>query len=255
MDQVSIMLRAIDPITKKEHNQELSIALKLSRSIMICVGGLSAAIAFVELDSSIGHSTISVLAKRLRAEHDIEFNILQKVAARLDRGASGMSCRTEMLADALTIHLHYLDHLDNVESYDEWAQGVQRAVTFVEFAIQCSPADGNLWARLAMLRQATVFQPDETARLMRRSVELSPAQINVILARFEVWKAMERIASTLPQEDVTSDIFNLVAFGRIRDIKLAFSRLGRQLKMHVRQQIQALGDARSKHLHASGIRI
>ena len=70
-----------------------------------------------------------------------------------------------------------------------------------------------------MMRQASVSLPAETAALMRRSVELSPAQINVILARFEVWRKMDLTEHGLAEAELTADLARLLSYGRRHDIE------------------------------------
>lgn len=227
---------------------------RLSLAAVISVGVLSATIAITELRGSIELSSVSVLADRLRNEQGIDFRTLQKVALQLGQDTSLISCRRDSLASALTVHLAYLDRLDETDNYDVWAKGIEQASTFVAAAIQCSPADGNLWLRLAMLRQAEVSLPAEIADLMGQSVELSPAQINVLLARLEVWRKMDSRGLELAEADLKSDVSRLLSYGRSRDIEVAQVKFNETLMVLAQRQAAFLPKGRIDFLSELGIK-
>lgn len=205
-------------------------AVHLSRAILVCVGLLSGAIATAELGKSIELSSVSVLADRLRKEDPIDSDVLSKIATDLGTDSDMVSCRSDILSDVLTVHLHYLDRLDETENYEEWARGIERASAVVEDAIGCFPADGNLWGRLAMLRQAAVSLPAETAELMSRSVELSPAQTNVIVARFEVWRKMDAAAVKFVEHTLRKDLDSLLSYGDDDDIGIVAAKFSEPVR-------------------------
>lgn len=222
----------------------------LSRAVLVCIGVLSATIATAELRKSIELSSVSVLADRLRQKPGMELPPLERVASRVELDGSLPSCRSDSLADLLTVHLRHLDRLDQTENYDEWAEGIERATQFVEAAISCSPADGNLWARLAMLRQAAVPVPEQTAQLMAQSVRLSPAQINVILARFEVWRRMDAAALALADAGLRSDLRNTLAHANGTDLQHIQSKLNTPLSQMAYEESKSLSKERVAHITA-----
>jgi hypothetical protein len=227
----------------------------LSRVALVSVGVLSATIAIAELRDSIELSSVSILADRLRNEQNIDFQTLQKITNTFEQDASLVSCRRDSLADALTVHLSYLDRLNETENYDEWVKGIERTSSFIQASIRCSPADGNLWLRMAMLRHAAVFLTAETADLMRRSVEFSPAQVNVLLARLEVWSKMGETELELASTSVSSDLYSLLAYGRFGDVAYGETRLSAKLGTLVRSQLVRLSSDRIKLLSVNGIRV
>lgn len=226
---------------------------QISRGALLCVGLLSAAIALLQLAQSIRNSTVSTLAVGLAAEKNIEFTVLQKVAVKLQTAAD-ISCRSDILADALTVHLHYLDRIDDVQNYDEWAQGVQRASMFVKNAIHCSPADGNLWARLAMLRQAAVYLPADIAELMKQSVKLSPAQINVLMSRLEVWRRISREEWGIMVDMVRRDVSNILCCANGGDVTSAQTRFSLLIEASARSVMDTVPLSRVNTLSHLGIR-
>lgn len=227
-------------------------AIHLSRAIFVCVGLLSGAIATAELGKSIELSSVSMLADRLRKDYPIESHVLSKIATDLGTDSDMMSCRSDILSDVLTVHLHYLDRLDETENYEEWARGIERASAVVEDAIGCFPADGNLWGRLAMLHQAAVSLPSETVEFMSRSVELSPAQINVILARFEVWRKMDVTEHGLEETALTADLSRFLSYGRRDDIEAINAWLSGPILARVRSVVLTLPEEKKVRLAGIG---
>lgn len=222
----------------------------LSRAILACVGVLSATIAAAELRKSIELASVSVLADGLRRMPGMELPALERIPPHLELNGSLLSCRSDSLADVLTVHLRHLDRLDQTENYGEWAEGIERATQFVEEALSCSPADGNLWARLAMLRQAAVPVPEQTAQLMAQSVQLSPAQINVILARFEVWRRTDAATLALAGVSLRSDVGNMLAYANGTDLQHIQSKLNTPLSQIAYQQSKSLSKARVDYIKA-----
>lgn len=233
----------------------MSGVTRVSRATLVGVGVLSATIAFAELRESIELSSVTLVADRITNHQDVDVWTIQSVMLKLDYDASLVSCRSDILADVLALHLNYIDRLDENEDYDEWWKGVERTSAFVNKAIQCSPADGNLWLRLAMLRQAAVAIPAEIVDIMRRSVELSPAQMNVLLARLEVWRKMGDDELGLASTIVEADLSNILAFGNERDVAYAKTRLSTKLKRMGQNIVRGGGDRLVKNLSNNRINI
>lgn len=182
------------------------------RISLICVCVLSGAIALSELRHSIAVSSSTVLAERLQAHIAVSDQVVSAVVAGIV-ARNETCCRRDCLSSDLTVLLSNLDRQDEVVRYEEWAGAISGTGNFLVGAISCSPADGNLWLRMAMVRQASVAVPSEVAQLMTNSEALSPSQVNVLLGRLELWKQMDEHSLTLAKPSLQADLSNLLMYG------------------------------------------
>lgn len=118
-------------------------------------------------------------------------------AAALDRliietYASGIEsqCQSAFVKPFLTILLASLDTRDPNSDYDRWFEALNRTENFLRHAISCLPTDGNLWARYAMVRQASAEQSEELDRLLSLSQKYSPSEENAITARYFLYNRL-----------------------------------------------------------------
>lgn len=84
---------------------------------------------------------------------------------------------------AVNAALSHLDEQDLNANYDKWAAALLDAERTVMVALACLPTDGNLWVRLAMIRQAIAEHPTEVRDLLALSQLYAPVELNAISAR------------------------------------------------------------------------
>lgn len=97
-------------------------------------------------------------------------------------------CRSDILSIGLALLLRTLDHSDPDKDFDAWQALISQATTYLEHAIRCSPADGNLHARFAYIALQSGAADDTILAAINRSVVLSPADSPVVRFRFAIWR-------------------------------------------------------------------
>lgn len=99
-------------------------------------------------------------------------------------------CHSTFVKSFLTVLLASLDTSDQKLDYEKWFEALSRTEKFLRHALICLPTDGNLWARYAMVRQASAEQPEEIHRLISLSQRYSPAEENAIIARYFLYNRL-----------------------------------------------------------------
>lgn len=99
-------------------------------------------------------------------------------------------CQSNIVRPFLTVLLSYLDQINPNIDYEEWSRSLQLTEVYLQHALSCSPTDGNLWARYAMIRQASAEQPQELSRMLGNSQRYSPAEENAVSARYLLYNRL-----------------------------------------------------------------
>ena len=104
-------------------------------------------------------------------------------------------CRSDILKAGLVLVLSRIEINLAPQDYDSWLEAVSKANGYIAHAIRCTPTDGNLWLRMAMVTRAGAEDPERIAELMTRSQNLAPAEISVVMDRVRFYNSLG--ASTL----------------------------------------------------------
>ncbi|OJF95281.1 hypothetical protein [Pararhizobium antarcticum] len=115
-------------------------------------------------------------------------------------------CYTPAKRAAVTLTLTLADQQNIAADYDAWAAAVSRAEAAVISALSCSPADGNLWLRLAMTRLAAGENPTEQVALLSMSQQMEPSSGRIITARLSHWKRLSNATLLEGESIVGADI-------------------------------------------------
>lgn len=128
------------------------------------------------------------------------------------------ACRSDILDAGLNFIMRDLDLQDPIQHYDDWSKSVARADVFIQHALACSPANGDYWVRLAMVRRAAGENPGELSLLMSKSVALAPSEISVLRARFSVWRRASATTLALSNDVLTRDLRTLLDHATPKEI-------------------------------------
>jgi len=131
------------------------------------------------------------------------------------------TCNGDILRASLTVLLADLDRIDRDRAYDEWAEGIGQAEEQVLHALSCQPGDGNLWLRLAMLRQAGGELPREQASLMALSQQFNPSDGRQLVGRLVHWNRLSPATLALSRDEAAADVRNGLNYLSAADIRTA----------------------------------
>lgn len=99
-------------------------------------------------------------------------------------------CRSDILKAGLVLVLSRIEINLTPQNYDSWLEAVSNANSYIAHAIRCTPTDGNLWLRMAMVTRAGAEDPERIAELMARSQNLAPAEISVVMDRIRFYNSL-----------------------------------------------------------------
>lgn len=115
-------------------------------------------------------------------------------------------CQERFLKAGLTLALLDVDDADPDVYYESWSASLQRAERLARHALSCLPTDGNIWLRLAMLRQAIAEQPGDIARFVTLSQLYSPAEEAVVVGRYLLYTKLTHGTLELLNEAFRQDL-------------------------------------------------
>lgn len=148
-------------------------------------------------------------ARQIETGRVVDRELLNRLVSSSDRQSVGSECQTNIVRPFLTILLSYLDQVNPNTDYEEWSRSLQLAEGFVQHALSCSPTDGNLWARYAMIRQASAEQPQELSRILGNSQRYTPAEENAISARYLLYNRLTDASLISVSKQLAQDIETL----------------------------------------------
>lgn len=149
----------------------------------------------------VGLSLVVVFLAFQDLRQRLRFTDMSRTAIRIERGAAvgaDQISRTGALADALvgrnvclsdvvkagaTVALTRLDRTDQINAFPQWVDIADRTDAYLLHALSCLPTNGNLWLRLAMVRQAVAEVPASLERLVQLSQLYAPAEADVLRTR------------------------------------------------------------------------
>ena len=121
-------------------------------------------------------------------------------------------CRADLLRAGLQLILADLDRQNSYSGYDAWAAAMADADAYIVHGISCTPTDGNLWARLAMVRWAIGENPQEMHWLLQQSIDYAPAEFGVLTARFIVWRKASAATLVTARDAAEADLLTLLTY-------------------------------------------
>jgi hypothetical protein len=163
------------------------------------------------------------------------------------------TCNGLVLRASLTVLLAHLDRADRTSDYEAWAQRHGAAERQVSHALTCLPADGNLWLRLAMLRQAAGEVPSDQAALMALAQQRTPAERRQLVGRLAQWNRLSPATLALAREDAVSDVRNGLNFLAPDDVGLALAAPSPAMLGLIREVLPLVPAERREALRKSGL--
>nr|WP_145959094.1 hypothetical protein [Rhizobium sp. ACO-34A] len=104
-------------------------------------------------------------------------------AAGIDARTGQGMCLSDVVKAGATVELTRLDRMDLTNAFPQWVETADLADSYLVHALSCLPTSGNLWLRLAMIRQAVAEVPTSLEHLVQLSQLYAPAEADVLRAR------------------------------------------------------------------------
>jgi hypothetical protein len=135
------------------------------------------------------------------------------LAAAADQVAG---CPMAVRRAAVTLHLAALDAAASDGALPP--RRLAPTTAAITAALRCSPLDGNLWLRLAMVKAAENAPLAEVVRALEVSYWTAPSEGWVILARTKFVAPLRAAGVPLLATEFGDDLRNLVLYGATEDI-------------------------------------
>lgn len=196
--------------------------------------------------------SVRAYARALDAGDPVDMGALDLLAAEGLPANRLATCNGEVLRSTLTVLLAHLDRADRESAYEVWAQRLGSAEKQVGHALSCLPADGNLWLRLAMLRQAGGEVPGEQAALMALAQQLAPSERRQLVGRLAQWNRLSSATLVLARDEVIADVRNGLNFLDVPDIRTALRVPSTAILGIIRETLPLVSGVRRKVLESGG---
>lgn len=203
--------------------------------------------------STTAQSDLLYLASLLESDQRVAVDTVHKYAAATSAIVADGVCRGDVLAAGLTVVLADLDTRNAAADYDGWSAAMVAADRYLTHAVTCQPTNGNIWARLAMVRQAEAENPDELAHLMDRSAWYAPAERGVITARCVVWRKAADRTLELARQSLDHDLLTVLTYFSATDATDCLRQAGPKLQSIVAEDAKAIAGDRLRLLRRGGI--
>lgn len=217
----------------------------------LCLGALW--IATTELETSRHFGPMIRLAALMRQELPVDRTAVERYTAEVGSIVEAGICRADVLRAGLTLTLRDLDHQHSASDYGAWRHAFEKAGRFIDHALACTPADGNLWLRSAMLRQAIGENPLELAGLLHASVQFAPSEISVLTARFQVWNTAQPETLALARASLEKDLATVLEYARPAVVVAILSNPSPALTPYLRTALRRISPTRRENLAAAGL--
>lgn len=182
---------------------------------------LSLVAACLNAKDGVAIASARIYARALDAGEPVDAQALAALVADGLPSNRLSTCNAEVLRTSVTVLLANLDRADRDQDYEKWAGRLEQTHRQVVHALACLPADGNLWLRLAMLRQAGGEVPQEQASLMALAQQLSPSERRQIVGRLAHWNRLSAATLALSHDEAATDVRNGLNYLPISDVRLA----------------------------------
>lgn len=119
-------------------------------------------------------------------------------------------CRQDILNAGKKVVMRDLDRRNPLID-PHWNEVVASAQRYIRHGLSCLPTDGDLWLRLAMLREVEAAPGDEIAALMQQSQMLDPASGPLIVTRMSLWSRLPETVLQAAGPSFSTDLATLCA--------------------------------------------
>ena len=220
----------------------------------ICAVVLVVALRSIILDAKSANDVTA--AERLEADEPVPADFVAGLADHVFRSGLISSCRPDIVEAAATLVLSNLDAAPEEgpeEGKTEMDASLNEADHRLKVLLACSPTDGNLWARLAMVEALLDAPGKRVGRMLQMSAELSPFEPGALHARLAFWTAWPRNRSQEARSALEQDVATLAGWVEPADSATFLNPLSRRDPALVREQLAHQTPERLSSLRQAGL--
>lgn len=211
---------------------------KLRRLPILLVKAMAAValvFAWTVVRDEVQTEPLVVLAQRIERGTEVDSKTVLRVADRVVTLSGDGRCESRFVRAGLTILLRRLDGLDPVRQSADFAVALGQTHSYLNHALQCTPTDGNLWLRRAMVGLAEGRALQTIRDDLAQSRRFAPAEANVLSGRFLVWNQLPETQLLQSAPLVLDDLKTICGKpGLMAKLPKAESALQNFLEMHAR---------------------
>lgn len=226
--------------------------ISASAAALCAIASLAVALSAFGARDAVAGAAVRRFARALDAGRPVDDVALAALLAGHMPADRLTSCKAEVLRPSLTVLLAALDRTDRDHAYGDWAARLGETEEQVRHALSCMPGDGNLWLRLAMLRQAGGEVPAEQARLMALSQQLAPAERRMLIGRLAHWNRLSAATLTLAREEAAADLRNGLVYLPARDLQAVLAAPSATMRGLIAETLPLIPEERRKALGPLG---
>jgi hypothetical protein len=253
MDQTNITTQDIRLTITKDKKAKASRSYTLCLAVFILMMALFLAMAIEQLAETSRFGSLFPLAENLEGGTAVPADVVARYAARTDAIVAENYCRSDILMAGASVVLSNLDRQNQSTDYDGWVDAMTRGDRYFEHAISCLPTNGNFWVRLAMIRKAVAERPAEIVALMGESVRQTPADQDVLIARYYMWNRVSPETLAAAHELVAHDLTTALQFGTPFELVPVVNSVGKNLAPYLRDAVKTLSPDRIAQFHRYGV--
>jgi hypothetical protein len=149
---------------------------------------------------------VLAVADRLERKQPVTADELAAAAARIREPSFGHYCRSDILRPGLVVMLADLGRMNQTADYAAWARANAATEAYLTLMIRCTPSDGNVWLRRALVESVIAEDPKSLRSKMMIARALMPYENKQVYARLYLWKRLSPLALEISQDLARGDI-------------------------------------------------
>ncbi|MFC3073140.1 O-antigen ligase family protein [Shinella pollutisoli] len=223
-----------------------------SGAALVAIALLGTVLAAFDARDAAAGAAVRRFARALDAGRQVDDAALAALIAGHMPADRLTGCKAAVLRPSLTVLLAALDRTDRDRAYEDWAARLAAAEEQVRHGLSCMPADGNLWLRLAMLRQAGGEVAAEQARLMALSQQLNPSEGRLLTGRLAHWNRLSAATVALAREEAAADLRNGLVYLPPPELQAVLATQSQAMADLLRETLPLIPEERRKALGPLG---
>lgn len=223
----------------------------LPRLLALAAAGLTILLALHQIRISREYGPYIEMEALFARRQPVSPSALVLYAERLDRPLK--TCRSDIVEAVIKVSQRHVDRQFAEHGAAAWRNAMQRMEKLVRNALKCSPTNGDLWARLAVLRWFLGGSANEQVALMELSQSYAPADLAVIRRRLRHWSGVTNAMAALGERIVRSDLRTLLLHAPERDVIRIFGWLSPDLQRVAGEEMIVVPPERMAALHDAGM--
>jgi hypothetical protein len=207
--------------------------------LFICLG-----LGIEEFRQTVAFGNLFPIAQKLENKETVPEAVLDRYERLPQRAVSEGVCRSDILMAAATVVLARLDKkaVDPDESVRTSA--LFDARRFFQFAVRCSPTNGNYWLRLAMIADALHADRKYVAYLMAQSAHFAPYEQDILIARLYLWNRLDAETIHAAKAIAVQDLRTGLNEADLEPLRSALNPPSENLRDIMLQELAGISDER-----------